>query len=762
MNKNVLRQLIMLSKRLLYAFLVQLFMCTVLLANTGNAQRNSIEDVKLTLHIDGKSLAKFFRQVENKTEFKFTYNHFLVDLDQKVTVVDTNTVYKVLESISQQTQLSFVQVNENIHVKPATSKSDKGVGITQLADVTISGTIKDAMGEPIPGVAISIPGAAVGTVTDLEGRYSLTIPEESTLVFSFIGYETQSIPIGGRSVINVTLKEDIASLDEVVVVGYGTQKKESLVGAISKVEGDRVRLGVQGADLGTSLRGSTPGLTSMISTGVPGGVDYSGRNGENAQLLIRGQSTWNNSSPLVLVDGIERDILNVDPNAVESISVLKDASATAVFGVKGANGVILITTKRGNEGRAVVTFDTKTTFKNISRMQDGQRPADSYPAVQTMNNAILNEVQLRPNSWDYIYPQEWVEHFKTNDYPYYFPNVNWRDENLKDYTIDQTYNLSASGGTKFVKYFTTVSYLNETDMLKTLNVDPNSTIENDFKRLNIRSNLDFQLTPTTMFRVGLAGYFFDQGVRGGGDSAWRGVWESSPEIFPVQYPDGTYARDEGAYLMTNSVYDFGYSSGQHWGGTGLNTDFTLAQDLGFILKGLSVEAKLGYDNSSRTSGKTTYLDGPLTKYISKSIVDDPRFSSDLSGSALSNLEEEYTTWNIASRTPGADGYDWTPYPTRTFSQSILTNSTVRSILYQFQANYHADFGKHNVTGLGLVSRAERTIGSVFPTFREDWVGRVTYGFDDRYLLEANAAYNGSEKFAPEYRFGFSLQQLLDG
>ncbi|EPR66759.1 TonB-dependent receptor [Cyclobacterium qasimii M12-11B] len=737
-------------------------MCTVLLANTGNAQRNSIEDVKLTLHIDGKSLAKFFRQVENKTEFKFTYNHFLVDLDQKVTVVDTNTVYKVLESISQQTQLSFVQVNENIHVKPATSKSDKGVGITQLADVTISGTIKDAMGEPIPGVAISIPGAAVGTVTDLEGRYSLTIPEESTLVFSFIGYETQSIPIGGRSVINVTLKEDIASLDEVVVVGYGTQKKESLVGAISKVEGDRVRLGVQGADLGTSLRGSTPGLTSMISTGVPGGVDYSGRNGENAQLLIRGQSTWNNSSPLVLVDGIERDILNVDPNAVESISVLKDASATAVFGVKGANGVILITTKRGNEGRAVVTFDTKTTFKNISRMQDGQRPADSYPAVQTMNNAILNEVQLRPNSWDYIYPQEWVEHFKTNDYPYYFPNVNWRDENLKDYTIDQTYNLSASGGTKFVKYFTTVSYLNETDMLKTLNVDPNSTIENDFKRLNIRSNLDFQLTPTTMFRVGLAGYFFDQGVRGGGDSAWRGVWESSPEIFPVQYPDGTYARDEGAYLMTNSVYDFGYSSGQHWGGTGLNTDFTLAQDLGFILKGLSVEAKLGYDNSSRTSGKTTYLDGPLTKYISKSIVDDPRFSSDLSGSALSNLEEEYTTWNIASRTPGADGYDWTPYPTRTFSQSILTNSTVRSILYQFQANYHADFGKHNVTGLGLVSRAERTIGSVFPTFREDWVGRVTYGFDDRYLLEANAAYNGSEKFAPEYRFGFSLQQLLDG
>lgn len=753
MHKLIFKHVLYMTKLFTYAFLIQSLSMSFLFAGNGNAQIKSIEDVMIQIALQEESIENVFSKIEKASTFTFLYTNRDTKNLPKISVKSKKqSLYEVLKEIAVQTGLEFKQVNNSILVQK--SISQPLAKPMTIADVTISGTVKDPTGEPIPGATVSLPGTTVGTATDLEGRYTLTVPEESTLVFSSIGFQAQSIDIGGRSVIDVVLKEDMALLDEVVVVGYGTQKKESLVGAISIVDGDYVRLSVQGADLGTSLRGSTPGLTSMISTGVPGGVDYSGKNGENAQLLIRGKSTWNNSSPLVLVDGVERDILNVDPNAVESISVLKDASATAVFGVKGANGVILITTKRGKEGRAVVSFDTKTTFKNISRMRDGQRPADSYPAVNTMNYAILNEVQLRPNSWDFIYPQEWVNYFKTNEYPYYFPNVNWRDENIKDYTFDQTYNVSASGGTKFVKYFTTVSYLKETDMLKRVKNITNLPLENDFKRLNLRSNLDFTLTPTTQFRVGLSGYFFDQGVRGGGDSAWRGVWESSPEIFPVRYPDGTYARDEGAYLMTNSVYDFGYSNVEFYGGTGLNTDFTLTQDLNFILKGLSVGAKLGYDNSSRTKGKATSLDAPLTKYISKSIVDDPRFSANLRGTELSELEEEYTTWNIARRTPGADGYDWTQTPTRTYSQNLLLEQTQRSILYEFRANYQGDFGKHNVTGMGLVSRAERTVGSVFPTYREDWVGRVTYGYDDRYLLEANAAYNGSEKFAPKYRFGF--------
>src|SRR5690606_389689 len=200
MKKKVLRQLIMLSKRLMYAFLIQLFMCTVLLANTGNAQRKTLEEVKVSLNLKEKTLLQFFRQVESKTEFKFTYNDDLVDLSHKVTVLGHNTVYKMLESVSHQTELSFVQVNENIHVKSAGTNKEQAVEIAQVVDVTISGIVTDENGEPIPGVTVSLPGTTVGTATDLDGRYSLTVPEGSTLVFSFIGFEARSIQVTGQSI----------------------------------------------------------------------------------------------------------------------------------------------------------------------------------------------------------------------------------------------------------------------------------------------------------------------------------------------------------------------------------------------------------------------------------------------------------------------------------------------------------------------------------------------------------------------------------
>src|SRR5690606_14074355 len=206
-------------------FLIQLIMCTVLLANTGNAQRKTIEDVRVSVDLRDKTLIQFFRQVETKTDFKFTYNDDLVDLKQKVTVEERDrTLYKVLEAVSRQVNLHFVQVNDNIHVKSVYNDKEKSVKIVQAVDVTISGIVTDTHGEPIPGVTISLPGTTIGAATDLDGRYTLTVPEGSTLVFSFIGYEAQRIVIGDRTVINVVLSEDMTSLDEVVVVGYGTQK----------------------------------------------------------------------------------------------------------------------------------------------------------------------------------------------------------------------------------------------------------------------------------------------------------------------------------------------------------------------------------------------------------------------------------------------------------------------------------------------------------------------------------------------------------
>ncbi len=233
MENNLRRQLIMLSKRLIYAFLIQLFLCTVLLANPGNAQRTSIEDVKVSLNLREQSLAQFFKQVESKTDFKFTYTDNLVDLKQPITVVESNkSLYDVLVDVSMQTHLNFVQVNENIHVKGQKEKIlEKPVMITLKAEINVSGTVKDERGEPIPGVTVLVKGTTIGAVTGLDGSYALSAPEGSTLVFSFIGYVAQEINVGNQSTIDVTLREDETSLDEVVVVGYGTQKRTNLTGA---------------------------------------------------------------------------------------------------------------------------------------------------------------------------------------------------------------------------------------------------------------------------------------------------------------------------------------------------------------------------------------------------------------------------------------------------------------------------------------------------------------------------------------------------
>lgn len=196
------------------------------MANTGNAQRKTIEDVKLSIDLDEKTLSRFFRLIENKTDFEFTYNHDLIDLKKKVSVEGDNlSLYKLLASVSLQTDLHFVQINDNIHVKLSSGILDQAIEIADLADVTITGTVKDANGEPIPGVTILLPGTTTGTTTDLDGKYSISVPEGSNLVFSFIGFETQKIPINDKSVIDVVLTEDTASLDEFVLVGYGMQKK---------------------------------------------------------------------------------------------------------------------------------------------------------------------------------------------------------------------------------------------------------------------------------------------------------------------------------------------------------------------------------------------------------------------------------------------------------------------------------------------------------------------------------------------------------
>lgn len=626
-------------------------------------------------------------------------------------------------------------------------------GNQQPRTKNITGIVLDENNQPLIGVSVIVKGTMIGTITDVKGSFSLEIPfDAQTLVFTYIGMQSQEVDIGDKTTFNITMSEESFDIEEVVVVGYGVQRKESVVGAISQANGEQIRQNVQGGDLATGLIGSVPGMITLRTTGRPGGGHFGtpssvGQHDQPVVMYIRGVKTWNEAAPLVLVDGVERDLNHVNPYEIENISILKDASATAVFGVKGANGVILLTTSRGKEGKPRLTFNYTTTAKTLSRVAE---KANAYIGNLERNYALYNEVAINEESWNYIKPQAWVEYYRTQEYPDYFPDVNWYKELMKDFAIDHSANLTLSGGTKFVKYFSSVAYLAENDQFNTRKFN-GWTNESNFRRINLRSNLDFQITSTTTLSANLSGYYFNQQSQGGGLYHWRGLWRMSPDVYPVTYRDGNWGENATLHTMINPVFGFATAATDLNKRTQINTDFILTQKLDFITKGLSAKVKLSYDNINRIIGPHVGGSDSFSKYISPLIVDDPKFRPNMKDPELAALEEKYTTWNMPGA--GTDGFDWTLIERSRGTESADLN-VYRNLLYELSLNYNQDFGKHNVGAMALVSRQIKASGSMFPSYREDWVGRITYAFNKKYLFEANAAYNGSEKFDRKYRFGF--------
>ena len=373
--------------------------------------------------------------------------------------------------------------------------------LTVLAQngITVRGTVFDSNGETVIGASVVLKGNnSIGTISDIDGNFVLTVPNEnSTLIVSFVGMKSQEVKATSKGMIKVTLEDDSQQLEEVVVVGFGQQKKASVVGAIAQTNAKALERTGGVSSLGQALTGNLPGVVTMTTTGQPGD--------EDPKITIRGVTSWNSSDPLVLVDGVERPMNSVDINSVASISVLKDASATAVFGVRGANGVILITTKRGEEGKAVININASTTLKTYSKIPDMM---DAYDALSLRNQVIESELAYHPDSWSYYLTQD-----RLNKYRYpanlaeaeRYPNIDWADYLLKNVATSYNANINISGGTKFVKYFASVDYTHEGDIYKkvanTKGYDPGF----GYDRINVRSNLDFNLTKTTKFHVNLSG-----------------------------------------------------------------------------------------------------------------------------------------------------------------------------------------------------------------------------------------------------------------
>lgn len=608
--------------------------------------------------------------------------------------------------------VGFISVSASIPSKDVAAKYGD---VEQSQTKKITGTVQAANGDLIPGATVIVAGTTIGTVTNIDGAFTLEVPVESkTLVFSFIGYTSLSIAIGGNTSFGIILEESTVGLDEVVVVGYGTQKKESVLGAINQVKGAEL-LESGSTNLTNALSGISPGLNIVQTTGQPGADD--------GRIFIRG-----NENPLILVDGVEvvGGFSNIDPRDVESVSTLKDGAATSVYGIRGANGVIIITTKRGKMGKPKVSFTTEFSVKDYSEEPD---VLDAFTAQSALNVGILNdEAYLSGYSSDVD-----LAHWRDGDLPYLYPNTNWSDLVTKNFATSSNHTVSVQGGNNFVKYYASGGFLQDGDIFKTVkyhNYDP----EYNFKRYSFRGNLDFTLSKTTKLKTSISSRLEDKKSVGVG---FIGLYTTPPAnvaYYPAevmeQYPDPLYpGLAEDRFSTIGNVYRGLNDSGMNYSNkTIFSVDFELTQDLKFITKGLKFMGKYNYI-SSYTSSSAKKFDTALQAR----------------GDTYNLLRDG--TWF------SAEGRDYED-PLEFIQTNEGINNSQEIAYLRAQLNYNRSFGMHNVTGLALFSRNKKITNTQFPYYNEDWVGRVTYNYDTKYFLELSGAYNGDETFARGYRFKF--------
>ena len=597
-------------------------------------------------------------------------------------------------------------------------------------NLNVHGKVLDENGEGLIGAGVVIQGTTQGTITDVDGSYQLSVPQGATLEFSCVGYKAQLVQVTGPN-LTVTLAPDSKLIDESVVVAYGSQNKVTITGAVTAVGGEALMKSPV-PNVANALQGNLPGVSAVQPSGMPGA--------DEPVIRIRGVGSLNSAEPLVLVDGVERPFSQLDPNEIESISVLKDASATAVFGVRGANGVILVTTKRGEVGKASVTASVSAAVQSISQFIDF---ADSYTYGQMYNYTQITDAKPMSewpgtvNIADYTpyagvvkFSQEVMEHFRTGDMPNTFPNTDWIDYIMNDHAWQEQANVNVSGGTDKVRYFVSAGFLNQNSLFKTFSKNKNETF--DYQRLNYRANLDIDISKYSQLSLTLGGRMQDRNTMGGGEGflfrylqgatpyAGIGVDEEGRHIISDPNIVGAYDRD-----ALSNYYDLGY---ENQSTNALNFDIQYKLDMSFLTKGLDFKAKASY-NSEYTAQKYRQNGfGTGLTYVA-TLVDGKEV-----------LRKENVTWPIPYSEDKWGSRNW-------YAEASL--------------NYARRFGKHNVGALLLYNQSKTyypwdSSNSLYQSIPKGYVGlvgRVTYDYDTKYLLDFNIGYNGSENFAPGKRYG---------
>lgn len=596
--------------------------------------------------------------------------------------------------------------------------------------IRITGTVSDDNGDLLPGVNITVRSTpTIGTITDVNGEFSLNVPSDtSVLQFKFIGFKMQEIEVGARRIFAITMQEDIAEIGEVVVIGFGKQKKEDLVGSVVSINMADMRK-VSSSNVTTMLAGNIAGMISYQRSGEPGQ--------DNADFFIRGVTTFGyKKDPLILIDGIEvtrTDLARMQPDDIANFSIMKDATSTAVYGARGANGVISITTKEGSEGKINISVRVENAFTSPTRKLE---LADPITYMELGNEAVLTRDPLGATP----YSRYKIDHTRNGINKYAYPATDWYNEMFKEYGTVQRFNLNASGGGKVARYYLAATFNQDNGNLK---VDRQNNFNNNvrLRTYSFRSNINFDLTKTTLATLRVIGSFDDYtGPMNGGAEVYRQVIRANPVLFPAFYaPDADNAHINHT-LFGNAGLGAGYINPyaemvrgyMDYSRSKIDAQFELKQDLSFLTEGLSIR---GLFNTSRYS----YFD--VQRFY------NPYYYS---VGMYNRLTDTYNLMPLNETT----GTDYLGYR---LGDKEVSSSTYIEIMGNYDRTFNMD---HTISGMLVYTLRNELSGGAtnlqlsLPHRNLGLSGRATYSFKGKYFGEFNFGYNGSERFHKSKRWGF--------
>ena len=694
-----------------------LFLCFLLLGiDYSFASYNNYSQFKtLSVSMSNSTLREVLKTIEKSSQFVFFYLDDAVNLERKVSIDSKNkNIEEILSELFEGTSCTYRISDRQIFISGKAPASTE----QQQNKRKISGRVTDIKGEPLIGVNVTVDGDANGSITNMDGLYEIFVTKKSVVLkFTYIGFKTSEIRTNASTnIYDVTLEEQVNELEETVIVGYGTQRKISNIGAQSSMKMEGIK--TPSASLTTTLAGRLAGVVAVQRTGEPGK--------DAADIWIRGISTPNTSSPLVLVDGVERSFNDIDPEDIESLTTLKDASATAVYGVRGANGVILIKTKPGKVGKPTVSADYYESFTRFTKMVD---LADGITYMNAANEAMRNDGIATK------YTEDQIRNTIAGKDPYLYPNVDWLKEIFNDWGHNRRVNVNVRGGSEKVAYYASVSYFNETGMTVTdKNIDTYDS-KMKYSRYNFTTNLNIDVTPTTKVEIGAQGYL-GEGNYPAISSA--DLYNAAMSISPVEYPKMFFVNGE-AYVpgtSTNNNFNNPYSQATRRGYDNLTknqiySNLRVTQNLDMLTKGLKLTAMYAFDvyneihvHQDRAESTYNFLDTSVPY--------------DMNGQPI--LQRIYEGSNVLSYKQETSGNK------KTYLEASL--------------NYDRTFNDdHRVSALFLFNQQSKllypkgTLEDAIPYRMMGIAGRATYSWKDRYFAEFNIGYNGAENFSPKHRFG---------